>query len=74
MSAVGSSSVIEFLLSALSTSTGERYKEASSNFKLEMERRGLAWDTMEEEEQDWTLPLGCLPCVGIAEGRAGSPA
>ena len=55
MSAIGSSSVIEFLMSALATSTGERYKEASSNFKLEMERRGLAWETMGEEEQDWTL-------------------
>ena len=42
-------------MSALATSTGERYKEASSNFKLEMERRGLAWETMAEEEQDWTL-------------------
>ena len=48
-------SVIEFLLTAVATATGEKYKAAASDFKLELERRGVSWDALDGEEQDWTL-------------------
>ena len=47
--------VIEFLMTAVATATGEKYKAAASDFKLELDRRGVSWDTLDGEEQDWTL-------------------
>ena len=47
--------VTEFLLSALALSTVERYSAAASAFKHELESRGVDFDELDEEDQDWVL-------------------
>ena len=55
MSSTNKNIVIEFLLSAVATATAEKYKGAVSDFKRDIGDRGVEFDTLSEEDQDWCL-------------------
>eukprot|EP00974_Lingulodinium_polyedra_P081956 7934578-Lingulodinium_polyedra.AAC.1 len=54
------SAVIEFLSSALMPATQRRYKEAVAAFSAELDLRGVQFELLDAERQDWVLAEYCV--------------